>query len=136
MKLDVKTLTRGLEFHGEVEGKRQRYFVLSSPRQYFVMSLSRSKRDAGNFNLVGKAAARRPRRYRARSLAGPRPRERRRLPLPRHTRARRGDPAPPCLRRGEPALVRPPRRARWADAARRRLRARAGLARGRCARRS
>src|SRR5205814_6115182 len=56
MKLDVKTLTRGLEFHGEVEGKRQRYFVLSSPRQYFVMSLSRSKRDAGNFNLVGKAA--------------------------------------------------------------------------------
>src|SRR6267143_2115506 len=56
MKLDVKTLTRGLEFHGEVEGKRQRYAVLSSPRQYFVMSLSRSKRDAGNFNLVGKAA--------------------------------------------------------------------------------
>ena len=56
MKLDVKTLTRGLEFHGEVEGKRQRYFVLSSPRQYFVMSLSRSKRDAGNFDLVGKAA--------------------------------------------------------------------------------
>jgi len=42
MKLDVKTLTKGLEFHGEVEGKRQRYFVLSSPRQYFVMSLSRS----------------------------------------------------------------------------------------------
>src|SRR5256885_16316496 len=56
MKLDVKTLTKGLEFHGEVEGKRQRYFVLSSPRQYFVMSLSRSKRDAGNFNLGGKAA--------------------------------------------------------------------------------
>ena len=56
MKLDVKTLTTGLQFHGEVEGKRQRYFVLSSPRQYFVMSVSRSKRDAGNFNLVGKAA--------------------------------------------------------------------------------
>ena len=59
MKLDVKTLTKGLEFHGEVEGKRQRYFVLSSPRQYFVMSLSRSKRDAGNFNLVGKASVER-----------------------------------------------------------------------------
>src|SRR5260370_20350067 len=56
MKLDVKTLTKGLEFDGEVEGTRQRYCVLSSPRQYFVMSLSRSKRDAGNFNLVGKAA--------------------------------------------------------------------------------
>lgn len=59
MKLDVDTLTKGLQFHGEVEGKRQRYFVLSSPRQYFVMSLSRSKRDAGNFNLVGKAAVER-----------------------------------------------------------------------------
>src|SRR5438874_6367502 len=59
MKLDVKTLTRGLEFHGEVEGKRQRYFVLSSPRQYFVMSLSRSKRGAGNFNLVGKTVVER-----------------------------------------------------------------------------
>src|SRR2546428_7338722 len=59
MKLDVKTLTTGLQFHGEVEGKRQRYFVLSSARQYFVMSLSRSKRDAGNFNLVGKASVER-----------------------------------------------------------------------------
>jgi hypothetical protein len=59
MKLDVTTLTKGLQFHGEVEGKRQRYFVLSSPRQYFVMSLSRSKRDAGNFNLVGKTAVER-----------------------------------------------------------------------------
>src|SRR3989441_3515095 len=59
MKLDVKTLTTGLQFHGEVEGKRQRYFVLFSPRQYFVMSLSRSKRDAGNFNLVSKTAVER-----------------------------------------------------------------------------
>src|SRR5262249_61803601 len=59
MKLDVNTLTKGLQFHGEVEGKRQRYFVLGSPRQYFVMSLSRSKRDAGNFNLVSKGAVER-----------------------------------------------------------------------------
>jgi hypothetical protein len=59
MKLDVTTLTKGLHFHGEVQGKRQRYFVLSSPRQYFVMSLSRSKRGAGNFNLVGKTAVER-----------------------------------------------------------------------------
>src|SRR5438445_13829422 len=46
----------GLTFHGEVHGKRQHYYVLSSARQYFVMSISNSKRDAGNFNLVGKAA--------------------------------------------------------------------------------
>lgn len=56
MKLSVRSLTTGLQFHGEVEGKRQHYYVLSSARQYFVMSLSRSKRDAGNFNLVSKSA--------------------------------------------------------------------------------
>ena len=56
MKLRVKSLTRGLEFHGEVEGKRQHYYVLSSARQYFVMSVSKSKRSSGNFNLVGRVA--------------------------------------------------------------------------------
>ena len=56
MKLSVDSLTTGLQFHGEVQGKRQHYYVLSSARQYFVMSLSRSKRDAGNFNLVSRSA--------------------------------------------------------------------------------
>jgi hypothetical protein len=56
MKLSVASLTRGLTFHGEVEGKRQHYYVLSSPHQYFVMSVSSSKRAAGNFNLVAKSA--------------------------------------------------------------------------------
>lgn len=56
MKLNVKSLTTGLEYHGQVDGKRQHYYVLSSPRQYFVMSLSRSKRSSGNFNLVSKTA--------------------------------------------------------------------------------
>jgi hypothetical protein len=54
MKLSVESLTAGLQFHGEVEGKRQHYYVLSSPRQYFVMSLSVRKRDAGNFTLVSR----------------------------------------------------------------------------------
>lgn len=54
MRLNVKSLTAGLEYHGEVHGKRQHYYVLSSAGQYFVMSLSRSKRSAGNFNLVSK----------------------------------------------------------------------------------
>jgi hypothetical protein len=58
-KLSVESLTKGLEFHGEVEGKRQHYYVLSSPRQYFVMSLSTSKRDAGYFNMVSKATVER-----------------------------------------------------------------------------
>ena len=48
MKLSVDSLTTGLQFHGEVQGKRQHYYVLSSARQYFVMSFSLSKRDAGN----------------------------------------------------------------------------------------
>jgi hypothetical protein len=56
MKLSIKNITRGLEFHGEVQGKRQHYYVLSSVRQYFVMSVSPSKRNAGNFNLVSRSA--------------------------------------------------------------------------------
>ncbi len=56
MRLSVKGLTRGLEFHDEVQGKRQHYYVLSTPRQYFVMSASLTKRDAGNFNVVSKSA--------------------------------------------------------------------------------
>jgi hypothetical protein len=55
MKLSVDSLTRGLQFHGEVEGKRQHYYVLSSARQYVVMSLSTRKRGAGNFNLVSRS---------------------------------------------------------------------------------
>jgi hypothetical protein len=55
MKLSLDSLTTGLQFHGEVQGKRQHYYVLSSARQYFVMSLSLSKRDAGNFNLVSRS---------------------------------------------------------------------------------
>ena len=56
LKLSVNSLTTGLTFHGEVQGKRQHYYILSSARQYFVMSVSNSKRDAGNFNLVSKSA--------------------------------------------------------------------------------
>jgi hypothetical protein len=56
MKLSVQSLTTGLHYHGDVQGKRQHYFVLSNPRQYLVMSLSASKRDAGNFNLVSRGA--------------------------------------------------------------------------------
>lgn len=55
MKLNLRSLTTGLEYHGPVFGKRQQYFILSSTRQYFVMSVSKSKRSSGNFNLVSKA---------------------------------------------------------------------------------
>jgi hypothetical protein len=59
MKLDLRSLTSGLEYHGEVTGKRQTYSVLSSARQFFVMSLSPSKRASGNFNLVSRVSVRR-----------------------------------------------------------------------------
>ena len=88
MKLSVDSLTTGLRFHGEVEGKRQHYYVLSSPRQYFVMSLSTRKRDSGNFNLVSRSAvspcrprSRRWRRSTAR-LVFTRSRNRRLVPSP------------------------------------------------------
>jgi hypothetical protein len=56
MVLKISGLTKGLEFHGTVEGKRQTYYVFSSAREYFVMSLSAKKRDAGNFNVVRKVS--------------------------------------------------------------------------------
>jgi hypothetical protein len=88
MKLSVDSLTTGLRFHGEVEGKRQHYYVLSSPRQYFVMSLSTRKRDSGNFNLVSRSAVDRlHRRLRGRQgltarLVFTRSRNRRLVPSP------------------------------------------------------
>jgi hypothetical protein len=56
MGLKISGLTKGLEYHGTVEGKRQTYYVFSSAREYLVMSLSARKRDAGNFNMVRKAS--------------------------------------------------------------------------------
>ena len=88
MKLSVDSLTTGLRFHGEVEGKRQHYYVLSSPRQYFVMSLSARKRDSGNFNLVSQSTVDRlHRRLRGRQgltarLVFTRSRNRRLVPSP------------------------------------------------------
>jgi len=59
MRLNVRSLTAGLQFHGLTAGKRQQYYVLSDKSRYFVLSESRSKRGAGNFNLVSKAGVER-----------------------------------------------------------------------------
>jgi hypothetical protein len=45
-------LTSGLVYRGEVEAKRQTYHVFEGKKHFFVMSLSRAKRNAGNFNIV------------------------------------------------------------------------------------
>jgi hypothetical protein len=64
--VNIRNLTNGLEYRGEVEARRQTYFVFEGKSHYFVMSLSRSKRHAGNFNIVDAAAV----EYVARKFAG------------------------------------------------------------------
>jgi hypothetical protein len=56
LRLNVKTLTSGLKYHDEVDGKRQHYYIFSGGAYYFVMSLSATKPGAGNFNLVSKTS--------------------------------------------------------------------------------
>jgi hypothetical protein len=54
--MDIRSLTMGLQYSGEVEGKRQTYYVFRGRSQYLVMSFSRSKANAGNFNVVASHA--------------------------------------------------------------------------------
>jgi hypothetical protein len=50
--MNLRSLASSLHYRGEVEGKRQTYSIFESKDYFFVMSLSRSKRNAGNFNVV------------------------------------------------------------------------------------
>ncbi len=50
--MNIRSLTTRLQYRGEVEGKRQTYYVFEGKSQYLVMSFSRSKANAGNFNVV------------------------------------------------------------------------------------
>lgn len=52
MPVNVRSLAAGLEYRGEVSGKRQTYYVFQGRKYYFVLSFSKSKRSSGNFNLV------------------------------------------------------------------------------------
>lgn len=64
--MNIRHLTSGLQYRGEVEARRQTYFVFEGKNHYFVMSLSRSKRNAGNFNVVNTGAV----EYVAKKFAG------------------------------------------------------------------
>ena len=66
--MNIRSLTTGLQYRGEAEGKRQTYYVFEGKRQYMVMSFSRSKSNAGNFNVVDVEAA----EYVARRFGGQR----------------------------------------------------------------
>lgn len=54
--MNIKHLSAGLSFEGKVTGRRQTYYVFSSPKAFFVFSFSRSKPKAGYFNMVTREA--------------------------------------------------------------------------------
>jgi hypothetical protein len=64
----VRTLLSSLEYKGEASGKRQTYYVFEGPDTYLVLSLSRTKPNAGYFNVVSADAV----RYARKSFSGER----------------------------------------------------------------
>ena len=50
--MNVKKLMQGLTYLGDVSGKRQTYYVFKGSDLFLVLSFSRAKRSAGNFNVV------------------------------------------------------------------------------------
>jgi hypothetical protein len=50
--VNVKKLVQGLTYLGAVKGKRQTYYVFKGSGLFLVLSFSRAKRSAGNFNVV------------------------------------------------------------------------------------
>lgn len=55
--MNVKTLTRGLKYKGDAEGKRQTYYVFEGSGYYFVLSFKKNNQNAGNFNVIDSEAA-------------------------------------------------------------------------------
>jgi hypothetical protein len=64
--MNMRSLASGLLYRGEVEALRQTYYVFQGRQFFFVMSLSKSKHNAGNFNLVQAEGV----EYLAKRLAG------------------------------------------------------------------
>jgi hypothetical protein len=50
--MNVKSLLQGLSYVGKADGKRQTYYVFRGDRAFLVLSFSRTKPRAGNFNIV------------------------------------------------------------------------------------
>ena len=50
--MNLRSLAKGLSYVGEVPAKRQTYHVFEGKKYFLVMSQSRAKRNAGNFNVV------------------------------------------------------------------------------------
>ncbi|MFO1490257.1 MAG: hypothetical protein U1F87_04940 [Kiritimatiellia bacterium] len=54
--MNASNMTSGLLYRGEVESKRQTYYIYEGKRHFLVMSFSRAKRNAGNFNIINSSA--------------------------------------------------------------------------------
>lgn len=55
--MNIRNLTSGLLYRGEVPAVRQTYYVFEGKKHFFVLTFSRSKSNAGNFNIVDADAA-------------------------------------------------------------------------------
>jgi len=54
--MNVKKLVQGLSYVGEARGKRQTYYVFRGGGDFLALSFSKTKRQAGNFNIVDSKA--------------------------------------------------------------------------------
>lgn len=50
--MKVKSIVQGLSYVGKANGKRQTYHVFRGEDDFLVLSFSRTKPQAGNFNIV------------------------------------------------------------------------------------
>lgn len=50
--MNIRRLLQGLSYRGEVDGKRQRYYVFEGNEVFLVLSFSKRKPRGGNFNIV------------------------------------------------------------------------------------
>jgi hypothetical protein len=55
--MNVRSLVQGLSYVGKADGKRQTYYVFQGRDSFLVMSFSKTKPHAGNFNVVEAEAA-------------------------------------------------------------------------------
>ena len=50
--MNVKNIVQSLNYVGKASGKRQTYYVFRGEDDFLVLSFSRTKPQAGNFNIV------------------------------------------------------------------------------------
>lgn len=55
--MNIRSLSKGLAFQGQVKGTKQTYYVFAGHNAFFVFSFSRAKPKAGYFNMVSFEAA-------------------------------------------------------------------------------